>query len=83
MLGREVELNSVPFYWTVLLGRTIRYTGTAFYLHARRALRIVKYEYLFVIMSLSSLCTGYGEGYTELVLKGKFENMKFLALYLK
>ncbi|XP_051536986.1 apoptosis-inducing factor 3 isoform X2 [Myxocyprinus asiaticus] len=26
---------------------------------------------------------GYGEGYTEMVLKGKFENMKFLALYLK
>ncbi|XP_051536984.1 apoptosis-inducing factor 3 isoform X1 [Myxocyprinus asiaticus] len=52
MLGREVELNTVPFYWTVLLGRTIRYAG-------------------------------YGEGYTEMVLKGKFENMKFLALYLK
>ncbi|KTG05399.1 hypothetical protein cypCar_00001949 [Cyprinus carpio] len=26
---------------------------------------------------------GYGEGYTEMVLKGRFENMKFLALYLK
>nr|XP_055036906.1 apoptosis-inducing factor 3 [Misgurnus anguillicaudatus] len=52
MLHREVELNTVPFYWTVLLGRTIRYAG-------------------------------YGEGYTEMVLKGKFENMKFLALYLK
>ncbi|XP_016353548.1 apoptosis-inducing factor 3-like [Sinocyclocheilus anshuiensis] len=52
MLQREVELNTVPFYWTVLLGRTIRYAG-------------------------------YGEGYTEMVLKGKFENMKFLALYLK
>ncbi|XP_051956695.1 apoptosis-inducing factor 3 [Xyrauchen texanus] len=52
MLQREVELNTVPFYWTVLLGRTIRYTG-------------------------------YGEGYTEMVLKGKFENMKFLAIYLK
>ncbi|TRZ02912.1 hypothetical protein DNTS_033271 [Danionella cerebrum] len=52
MLHKEVELNTVPFYWTVLLGRTIRYAG-------------------------------YGEGYTEFVLKGKFENMKFLALYLK
>uniref|UniRef100_A0A8C1YF22 Apoptosis inducing factor mitochondria associated 5 n=1 Tax=Cyprinus carpio TaxID=7962 RepID=A0A8C1YF22_CYPCA len=52
MLRREVELNIVPFYWTVLLGRTIRYAG-------------------------------YGEGYTEMVLKGRFENMKFLALYLK
>uniref|UniRef100_A0A672RRR8 Apoptosis-inducing factor 3-like n=1 Tax=Sinocyclocheilus grahami TaxID=75366 RepID=A0A672RRR8_SINGR len=25
MMRREVELNLVPFYWTVLLGRTIRY----------------------------------------------------------
>ncbi|XP_056587724.1 apoptosis-inducing factor 3 [Triplophysa dalaica] len=52
MLHREVELHTVPFYWTVLLGRTIRYAG-------------------------------YGEGYTEMVLKGQFENMKFLAFYLK
>ena len=27
MLNKETELNSVPFYWTVLLGKTIRYTG--------------------------------------------------------
>ncbi|XP_042562290.1 apoptosis-inducing factor 3 [Clupea harengus] len=52
MLHKEVELNSVPFYWTVLLGMTIRYTG-------------------------------FGEGYTDLVVKGKVEDMKFLALYIK
>ncbi|XP_056141337.1 apoptosis-inducing factor 3-like [Lampris incognitus] len=52
MLGKPTELNSVPFYWTVLLGKTIRYAG-------------------------------YGEGYTEIVVKGKFEDMKFLALYIK
>ncbi|XP_072518265.1 apoptosis-inducing factor 3 [Salminus brasiliensis] len=52
MLGREVTLNTVPFYWTVLLGQTIRYAG-------------------------------YGEGYTHLVLKGRFEDMRFLALYIK
>ncbi|XP_069002266.1 apoptosis-inducing factor 3 [Embiotoca jacksoni] len=52
MLDKTTELNSVPFYWTVLLGKTIRYTG-------------------------------YGEGYTEIVMKGTFEDMKFLALYIK
>ncbi|KAL7853619.1 hypothetical protein AOLI_G00204630 [Acnodon oligacanthus] len=52
MLGRQVALNTVPFYWTVLLGQTIRYAG-------------------------------YGEGYTDLVLKGRFEDMKFLAFYIK
>uniref|UniRef100_A0A3B3D8R4 Apoptosis inducing factor mitochondria associated 5 n=1 Tax=Oryzias melastigma TaxID=30732 RepID=A0A3B3D8R4_ORYME len=52
MLGKETELTSVPFYWTVLLGKTIRYAG-------------------------------YGEGYTELVMKGNIQEHKFLALYLK
>ncbi|XP_059207065.1 apoptosis-inducing factor 3 [Centropristis striata] len=52
MLNKPTELNSVPFYWTVQLGKTIRYAG-------------------------------YGEGYTDIVLKGKFEDRKFLALYIK
>ncbi|XP_067464452.1 apoptosis-inducing factor 3 [Thunnus thynnus] len=52
MLDKPTELNSVPFYWTVLLGKTIRYAG-------------------------------YGEGYTEIVMKGNFEDRRFLALYIK
>ncbi|XP_027129039.1 apoptosis-inducing factor 3 isoform X2 [Larimichthys crocea] len=52
MLQKQTELNSVPFYWTILLGATIRYAGC-------------------------------GEGYTDIVIKGKFEDMKFLALYIK
>ncbi|KAM9348867.1 apoptosis-inducing factor 3-like [Symphorus nematophorus] len=52
MLKRQTELTSVPFYWTVLLGTTIRYAG-------------------------------YGEGYTDMVIKGTFEDKKFLALYIK
>uniref|UniRef100_A0A3B4ZUP8 Apoptosis-inducing factor 3-like n=1 Tax=Stegastes partitus TaxID=144197 RepID=A0A3B4ZUP8_9TELE len=47
MLKKPSELTSVPFYWTVLLGKTIRYT--------------------------------YGEGYTDIVIKGSFEERKFLA----
>ncbi|KAM4546215.1 apoptosis-inducing factor 3 [Fundulus diaphanus] len=54
MLKKTTELTSVPYYWTVLLGRTIRYAG-------------------------------YGEGYTEIVMKGNYESeeRKFLALYIK
>ncbi|XP_063058475.1 apoptosis-inducing factor 3 [Engraulis encrasicolus] len=52
MLQKEVPLNSVPVYWTVLLGMTIRYSG-------------------------------FGEGYTELEVKGNVKEMKFLALYIK
>nr|XP_057943613.1 apoptosis-inducing factor 3 [Doryrhamphus excisus] len=52
MLNKNLPLKSVPFYWTMLLGKSIRYTG-------------------------------YGEGYTEIVMKGNFEDRKFLALYIK
>ncbi|XP_061596832.1 apoptosis-inducing factor 3 [Cololabis saira] len=52
MLGKTTELTSVPFYWTVLLGKTIRYAG-------------------------------YGEGYTDVVMKGNVGDGKFLALYIK
>lgn len=27
--------------------------------------------------------SGYGEGYTEIVMKGRYEDKKFLALYIK
>ncbi|KAM9800860.1 apoptosis inducing factor mitochondria associated 4 [Neosynchiropus ocellatus] len=52
MLKKPTEINSVPFFWTVLLGKSIRYTG-------------------------------YAEGYTEIIFKGKVEERKFLAFYIK
>ncbi|XP_076591782.1 apoptosis inducing factor mitochondria associated 4 [Chaetodon auriga] len=52
MLKKPTKIESVPFFWTVLLGKSIRYTG-------------------------------YGEGYTEIVFKGKVEERKFLAFYIK
>uniref|UniRef100_A0A672ZDM6 Apoptosis inducing factor mitochondria associated 4 n=1 Tax=Sphaeramia orbicularis TaxID=375764 RepID=A0A672ZDM6_9TELE len=52
MLKKPTKLESVPFFWTVLLGKSIRYTG-------------------------------YGEGYTEIIFKGKVAEQKFLAFYIK
>uniref|UniRef100_A0A3Q4H9V6 Apoptosis inducing factor mitochondria associated 4 n=1 Tax=Neolamprologus brichardi TaxID=32507 RepID=A0A3Q4H9V6_NEOBR len=52
MLKKSTKIESVPFFWTVLLGKSIRYTG-------------------------------YGEGYTEIIFKGKVEERKFLAFYIK
>ncbi|KAM7399432.1 hypothetical protein PAMP_018705 [Pampus punctatissimus] len=52
MLKKPTKIDSVPFFWTVLLGKSIRYTG-------------------------------YGEGYTEIIFKGKVEERKFLAFYIK
>ncbi|XP_054650213.1 apoptosis inducing factor mitochondria associated 4 [Dunckerocampus dactyliophorus] len=52
MLNKPTKIESVPFFWTVLLGKSIRYTG-------------------------------YGEGYTEILFKGKVEERKFLAFYIK
>ncbi|KAM9359787.1 apoptosis-inducing factor 3-like [Symphorus nematophorus] len=52
MLNKPTKIDSVPFFWTVLLGKSIRYAG-------------------------------YGEGYTEIIFKGKMEERKFLAFYIK
>ncbi|XP_018430027.1 PREDICTED: apoptosis-inducing factor 3-like [Nanorana parkeri] len=52
MLNKHIPVNSVPFFWTSLLGKSIRYAG-------------------------------FGEGYTEIVMKGTPEEMTFLAFYLK
>lgn len=52
MLEKPTKIESVPFFWTVLLGKSIRYTG-------------------------------YGEGFTEIIYKGKVEEEKFLAFYIK
>ncbi|KAG8002048.1 Apoptosis-inducing factor 3 [Nibea albiflora] len=52
MLKKPTKFESVPFFWTVLAGKSIRYAG-------------------------------YGEGYTEIIFKGKVEERKFLAFYIK
>ncbi|XP_047449899.1 apoptosis inducing factor mitochondria associated 4 [Mugil cephalus] len=52
MLKKPTRFESVPFFWTVLLGKSIRYAG-------------------------------YGDGYTEIIFKGKVEERKFLAFYIK
>ncbi|XP_033905208.3 apoptosis-inducing factor 3-like isoform X1 [Acipenser ruthenus] len=52
MLKKQVGINSVPFFWTMLMGKSFRYAG-------------------------------YGEGHTEVIMKGKVEEMKFLAFYIK
>uniref|UniRef100_A0A3Q1AZY4 Rieske domain-containing protein n=1 Tax=Amphiprion ocellaris TaxID=80972 RepID=A0A3Q1AZY4_AMPOC len=52
MLKKPTKIESIPFFWTVLLGKSIRYAG-------------------------------YAEGYTEIVFKGKVEERKFVALYIK
>uniref|UniRef100_A0A8C6KAN6 Apoptosis inducing factor mitochondria associated 4 n=1 Tax=Nothobranchius furzeri TaxID=105023 RepID=A0A8C6KAN6_NOTFU len=52
MLKKPTKIESVPFFWSALAGKSIRYTG-------------------------------YGEGYTEILVKGKVEERKFLAFYIK
>lgn len=42
MLNKPTELSTVPFYWTVLLGKTIRYAGGHLPLHTHT------HKYLFV-----------------------------------
>ncbi|XP_010222353.1 PREDICTED: apoptosis-inducing factor 3-like [Tinamus guttatus] len=52
MLKEWKELHTVPFFWTTMLGESIRYAG-------------------------------YGKGYTETVVKGSLEDLRFLVFYIK
>ncbi|KAJ1186430.1 hypothetical protein NDU88_003211 [Pleurodeles waltl] len=52
MLGQQVALNSVPFFCSSLLGKSIRYAG-------------------------------YGEGHTDILVKGQPEELTFLAFYIR
>ncbi|MED6271881.1 hypothetical protein CHARACLAT_024763 [Characodon lateralis] len=52
MLNKPTPIESVPFFWSMFAGKSIRYAG-------------------------------YGEGYTEIIFKGKVEERKFLAFYIK
>ncbi|XP_068766028.1 apoptosis-inducing factor 3 isoform X2 [Struthio camelus] len=52
MLKKQKELRTIPFFWTTMLGKSIRYAGC-------------------------------GEGYTDTVVKGSLEELKFLIFYIK
>lgn len=78
MLKKRVGINSVPFFWTMLMGKSFRYAG--------RVSAGVFSSFLYGKPGsvLSCVCiAGYGEGHTEVIMKGKVEEMKFLAFYIK
>ncbi|XP_077168856.1 apoptosis-inducing factor 3-like [Paroedura picta] len=52
ILQREEKLHTVPFFWTKLGGKVIRYAG-------------------------------YGKGYTDIVVKGKLDEEKFVVFYIR
>ena len=85
MLNKTTRMDSVPFFWTVLLGKSIRYAGDTswgtlppnlFEFKLMNSSHELFFFFLFNIL-------GYGEGYTEIIFKGKVEEGKFLAFYIK
>lgn len=81
MLNRQVAINTVPYFWTVLLGKSIRFTGDHSKIHFSSLWQYVStrtdyYTFLLILQ-------GYGEGYTDIVFKGSLEERTFLAFYIK
>lgn len=84
MLKKPTKIESVPFFWTVLLGKSIRYTGRGFTQIIPVLLKETEVlTALNLTFSFRFLCVGHGEGYTEIIFKGKVEERKFLAFYIK
>lgn len=83
MLKKPTEFQSVPFFWTVLLGKSIRYTGKMFNEDKKNHyIRVVLTHFKSNIF-INLIIKGYGEGYTEIIYKGSIQERKFLAFYIK
>lgn len=82
MLKKPTKFESVPFFWTVLLGKSIRYTGRTF-IEKKNHIRIVLINFKVKFFPPFFIIKGYGEGYTEIIYKGNVEERKFLAFYIK
>lgn len=83
MLKKPTEFQSVPFFWTVLLGKSIRYTGKMFNEDKKpHYIRVVLTHFKSNIF-IDLIIKGYGEGYTEIIYKGSIQERKFLAFYIK
>lgn len=98
MLDRPLEMTSVPFFWTVLSKRSIRYVGKFF---SGCRIQLVKSlpwncygtnEIMHLLTNVQNsimgfiimvIFIGHGEGHTEVILKGNVEELKFLAFYIK
>ncbi|XP_050837886.1 apoptosis-inducing factor 3-like isoform X2 [Serinus canaria] len=89
MLGRGEELHTVPYFWTTLLGKSIRYAGPACLLSSPSPCpHHPGSEVVWVQTTVPGLLSrlsppGCGKGYTDTVVKGSLEQQKFLIFYIR
>lgn len=96
MLHRQKPLHTVPFFWTKLQSKSIRYAGTAWEMEGGgwldRTARRTRWKLRgpgrlpgLLGRSQTPPCSfsGYGTGHTETVPKGELCQERFLLFYLR
>lgn len=76
MAGSQAELRSIPFFWTMVFGVSVRYAGKHF-------IRLIFKNKSNLVLCSSKLLefSGYGAGFEDIVITGDVSTMSFIAHY--
>ena len=87
MLGKEEAFNSIPYFWTVQFGKSLRYCGkitlTHVQLYTLSVCQCVVRILVHYAMVVSSLSPGHALSWDEIIYDGSPEEQKFAAYYIK
>lgn len=91
MLAQEAEISTVPYLWTSMFGKSLRYAGKmgtpqkggATGLGQGAGLGGATGQWDPVKPPPLGPPTGYGEGFDDVIIQGDLEELKFVAFYTK
>jgi hypothetical protein len=69
MAGKSVDIHSVPFFWTAIAGKNLRFAGVL--------------TETFNVFLAYSVSTGYNTGHDDVIIEGDIDSYKFMAFYTK
>lgn len=89
MIGQATEMKTVPYFWSAMFGKTIRYAGNVKMLVLSERLLVeldqLHHEPLIKLKydRLSLIGTGYGDGFDDVIIQGDLDELRFVAFYTK
>ena len=90
MLGKEEAFDSIPYFWTVMFGKSLRYCGKEWFsncglIHEEHLTHHL-HTHLHPPFSHSlhmDLCIGFALSWDEIIYEGNPEERAFAAFYVK
>ena len=83
--GHLEPLRSVPYFWTTIFGKNIRYAGTiaGIFRFAESSLDLVQFFSRSFFLLILITFVGYCESFDDVMITGDLENGRWVAFYLK